>query len=203
MAPVVAVSPHVQEKRDRRRAEILDGAMRSFREKGYHETTLGDIARRVGVQKTALYHYFPDKASLLYECHLLSLRKLERVLEEARRSEASPDGRLRYLVREHVRVMTETLEGSPSAFEVSALSPEQQRVIIAGRDRYERALRSVITRGIERGVFRPLDAKTVVFAILGAVNWIARWYRPGGGLDAAELGEQFADYLVGGLTCRP
>lgn len=202
MAPAVAASPHVQEKWDRRRAEILDGAMRSFREKGYHETTLDDIARRVGVQKTALYHYFPDKASLLYECHLLSLRELERVLDEAR-SETTPDGRLRFLVREHVRVMTETLEGSPSAFEVSALSAAHQRAIIAGRDRYERDLRSLIVAGIEEGVFRSLDAKTVVFAILGAVNWIARWYRAGGGLDASELGDQFAEYLVGGLTCRP
>jgi AcrR family transcriptional regulator len=203
MAFAASLSVHVRQKRVRRRAEILDGAMRSFREKGYHETTLNDIAQRVGVRKTALYHYFPDKASLLYECHLLSLRELERVLAEAcRKSGRAPD-RLAFLIREHVRVMTDTVEGSPSAFDVAALSPAHQRDIIAGRDRYERGMRSLIRDGIDRGEFRAVDEKTAVFAILGAVNWIARWYQPGGALDGPALGSAFADYLVGGLSCQP
>ena len=62
-------SPHVRDKRERRRAEILHAALRAFREQGYHATTLDDIAEHVGVRKTALYHYFPDKEAILYECH--------------------------------------------------------------------------------------------------------------------------------------
>ena len=49
--------------------------------------------------------------------------------------------------------------------------------------------------------FRAVDAKIAVFAILGSINWIARWYRPEGSLHAEELGRQFAEHLVGGLTC--
>lgn len=203
MKSAATVSPKVRTKRLRRRAEILDAAMQSFREKGYHETMLDDIAQRVGIRKTALYHYFPDKASLLYECHLVSLRELDRVMKAARDEQVPAEERLNVLVREHVRIMTDTLEGSPSAFEVSALSPEHQRDIIAGRDRYERGLRALIRDGIDRGEFRPVDVKTVVFAILGAVNWIARWYHTGGSLDSQALGQHFADYLVGGLACRP
>ncbi len=98
--------------------------------------------------------------------------------------------------------MTETLEGSPLAFEVTALSPKRQAEIVAARDRYERGLRKIIRDGIKAGEFRQVDAKIAAFAILGAVNWIARWYRPEGSLHAPELGAQFADHLVGGLTCR-
>jgi TetR/AcrR family transcriptional regulator len=106
------------------------------------------------------------------------------------------------VIREHVRVMTDTLEGSPLAFEVTALSPDLQREIIAARDKYERALRRMIQDGIAAGDFRPTNPKTAVFAILGAINWIARWYRPDGALQADELGTEFAEHLLGGLTCR-
>jgi AcrR family transcriptional regulator len=199
---VAASSPHVRRKRTRRRAEILRAALRAFRDKGYHATTLDDIARRLGVRKTALYHYFPDKEAILFECHRESLAEVERHLREARQRHAEAPEQLRYAIREHVRVMTDTLEGSPLAFEVPALSPQHQRRVVAGRDRYERGLRAIIARGIAAGDFRRTDPKIAAFAILGAINWIARWYRPGGSLQAPELGTAFADHLVGGLTCR-
>lgn len=193
-------SPRVRARRQRRRIEVLHAALRAFRDRGYHATTLDDIAERLGVGKTALYHYFPDKEAILYACHQESLTELDRIIRGARRY-ASATERLAYVIREHVRVMTDTLEGSPLAFEVPALAPERQRLIIAARDRYERALRRMIDEGIAAGEFRGVEPKIAVFAILGAVNWIARWYRPEGTLTAQELGRQFAEHLVGGLTC--
>lgn len=201
-ASTTTPSPYVRRKRRQRRSEILHAALRAFNEKGYHATTLDDIAERLGVRKTALYHYFPDKEAILFESHRESLAELERHFDEAReRFERAPD-RLRYIIREHVRVMTDTLEGSPLAFEIPALSPKHQKKIVAGRDRYEQGLRQIIADGIERGDFRKTDPRIATFAILGAINWIARWYRPEGSLHAPELGDAFAEHLVGGLTCR-
>jgi AcrR family transcriptional regulator len=194
-------SPHIRAKRQRRRTEILHAALRAFRERGYYATTLEDIAEQLGIRKTALYHYFPDKEAILYACHRESLAELDRILEGARQLESASE-KLAYVIREHVRVMTDTLEGSPLAFEVTALAPERQKPVIAARDRYERALRRMIQDGIAEGDFRPTNAKTAVFAILGAINWIARWYRPEGALQADELGREFAEHLLGGLTCR-
>jgi AcrR family transcriptional regulator len=196
-----ASSPHVSAKRQRRRTEILHAALRAFRDGGYHATTLDDIAEQLGIRKTALYHYFPDKEAILYECHRESLAELDRILAGARALD-TPADRLAHVIREHVRVMTDTLEASPLAFEVTALSPERQREVIAARDRYERALRRMIQEGIADGHFRATNPKTAVFAILGAINWIARWYRPEGALRADELGREFAEHLIGGLTCR-
>jgi AcrR family transcriptional regulator len=194
-----AGSAHVRAKRMRRRQEILHAALHAFRRKGYHETTLEDIAAHLGVRKTALYHYFPDKDAILHACHQESLGELDRILREARRLRAAPE-QLRHVIREHVRVMTDTLEGSPLAFEVGALPPEHRDAVIAARDRYERAIRRMIDRGIRAGDFRPVDSKVAVFAILGAINWIARWYDPRGTMHADELGEAYARYLVGGLS---
>ncbi len=195
-------SPRVRAKRERRRGEILHAALRAVRENGYFTTTLDDIAAHLGVNKTALYHYFPDKEAILYACHRESLVELRRLLRDAVERYDTATEQLRYLVREHVRVMTETLEGSPLAFEVTALSPEHQRRVIDQRDRYERGVREIIARGIENGEFRSANPKISAFAILGAINWIARWYRPTGTLHATDLGEEFADHLVGGLACR-
>lgn len=198
-----APSPHVRAKRAKRREEILHAALAEVREAGYHAATLEGIAERVGIRKAALYHYFPDKDAILYACHRESLSELERLMASSARCCEGPSERVSYLIREHVRVMTETLEGSPLAFEVPALSPERREEIVAGRDRYERLLRELIVDGVAAGVFRPVDAKVAVFAILGSINWIARWYSPGGRMTGAELGEQFADYLLGGLMAGP
>jgi len=191
-------TPHVRAKRERRRTEILHAALNAFRCKGYHATTLDDIAELLGVRKTALYHYFPDKEAILYACHQEGLEEVAGIIAAARRQPTSAE-QLAYAIREHVRVMTDTLEGSSLAFETSALAPAHQSEVIAARDRYEQALREIVRAGIAAGEFRPVDPKIAVFAILGAINWIARWYTPKGSVRPPELGAQFADTLVRGL----
>ena len=195
-------SAHVRAKRRRRRTEILHSALRAFRASGYHATTLEDIAAQLGIRSAALYHYFPDKDAILYACHREGLAEVERILTEARAKYSTARDRLRYAIHEHVRVMTDTLEGSALALEVSALSPRRRAEIIAERDRYERALRDIVAEGVRSGEFRAIDPKLAIFAILGAINWVVRWYRPppDGATGAAELGAHFADHLVEGLT---
>lgn len=193
-------SPHVRAKRQRRRTEILHSALRAFRARGYHATTLEDIAAQLGMRSAALYHYFPDKEAILYACHREGLAEVERVLADARARHATARERLAHAIREHVRVMTDTLEGSALALEMSALSPRHRAEVIAQRDRYERGLRDIVAEGVGSAEFRALDPKLAVFAILGAINWVARWYRPDGGMQAPELGTQFADHLIHGLT---
>ncbi len=191
-------SAHVRAKRQRRRVEILHAALRAFRDKGYHATTLDDIAQQLGVRKTALYHYFPDKEAILHACHREGLEEVAGIVAAAQRRPSCGD-QLAHAIREHVRVMTDTLEGFSLAFEVSALSPRHQAEVIAARDRYEQALRDIIRRGIAAGEFRAVDPKLAVFAILGAINWVARWYSPTGSVHPQSLGAHFADHLVRGL----
>ncbi len=198
-ARVNGPTPHVHAKRQRRRAEILHAALRAFGEKGYHSTTLDHIADHVGVRKTALYHYFPDKEAILYECHRESLAELARIMREADAIETA-SAKIAHVIREHVRVMTDTLQGSPLAFEVTALSRQRQARMIAGRDRYEHHVRRIIEDGMRSGEFRQGNAKVAAFVILGAINWIARWFRSGGEFDASHLGEEFVDRLVNGLA---
>jgi AcrR family transcriptional regulator len=191
-------SAHVRAKRQRRRTEILHAALRAFRSAGYHGTTLDDIAQQLGVRKTALYYYFPDKEAILHACHREGLEEVADIMAAARRRPTCTE-QLTHAIREHVRVMTDTLEGSSLAFEVSALSPRHQTEVIAARDHYEQALRDIVRRGVAAGEFRAVDPKLAVFAILGAINWVARWYSPDGSIRPQILGAHFADHLVRGL----
>src|SRR5512140_388046 len=103
-APRVPRSPRLRAKREHRQDEILHAALLAFRERGFAGTTLDDIAVRLGVRKTALYHYFPDKEAILYACHRESLAELDRIVREARRLRGAP-AQVRHVIREHVRVM--------------------------------------------------------------------------------------------------
>ena len=191
-------SDHVRAKRQRRRTEILHAALRAFRDRGYHGTTLADIAQQLDVRKTALYHYFPDKEAILYACHREGLVEVAGIVAAARRRGSFAE-QLAYAIREHVRVMTDTLEGSSLALEVSALAPRHRGEVIAARDRYEQALRDIVQRGVAAGEFRAVDPKLAVFAILGAINWVARWYSPAGSVHPSGLGAHYADHLLRGL----
>ena len=67
------------------------------------------------------------------------------------------------------------------------------------RDEYEAAVRRLIAAGTEEGTFRDVDPKTAALAILGALNWTVKWFRPGGSKSAGEIGTEFAEQMVRGL----
>lgn len=193
-----ARTPRIERRRRRRRAQILRAAMRALREKGYQATTLDDIAEHVGMRKTALYHYFRDKEAILYGCHRDTLANLARIMRKGRKLRGATE-RLSFLIREHVRVMAGSLGGSPLTLEVSVFTGEHRAELIAARDRYEHEVREIIEQGMNEGVFRQGDAKTAAFVILGALNWIANWFRTDGALTPAELADRFVVQLLLGL----
>jgi TetR/AcrR family transcriptional regulator len=71
--------------------------------------------------------------------------------------------------------------------------------VISKRDQFDHGIRAIIQQGIDQGQFRPGDPKMIEFAMMGAVNWIAKWFVPEGPATSDQIGDAFADYLVGGL----
>jgi TetR/AcrR family transcriptional regulator len=79
------------------------------------------------------------------------------------------------------------------------LSPAKRKAIVARRDQFDHGVRRLITEGIDSGFFGVTDAKLLSFAMIGAVNWIPRWYRADGPASPELIAERFAEYLVAGL----
>ena len=106
---------------------------------------------------------------------------------------------LRAVLRAHVHALLDELEGATAHLELDSLPEAVRAPMIRKRDRYERALRALVAQGVARKEFAPCDAALVTRAMLGAVNWTARWFRPDGEQSAGEVAEAIADYLVKGL----
>ena len=154
------------------------------------------------MKKGNLYYYFKNKEEILFACHQYSLDCVLRLLEDIQASDLTPPEKLRALIVAFVHTILDELHGTALFLQLDALSPSHSKAVIARRDRFDRGMRRVIEEGITGGAFkvvRPEDAKLLSFAILGAVNWIPRWYNPSGPATSSEIADRFADYLLAGL----
>ena len=182
-----------------RRVEILRSATAAFRRRGYHGASVEEIARSLGMTKGNLYYYFRDKEEILFFCHDYSLDILLDLLKDVQADGRPPDEKLRRLIVAFVHMIIDELHGTALTLDLQALSPRLLRRVIRKRDRFDRAIRRLVQEGMDQGLFARGDAKLLTFAILGAVNWITRWFDPQGEARSDRIAETFADYLVRGL----
>ena len=181
------------------RVEILQSAAALFRRRGYHGATVEEIAASLEMKKGNLYYYFKNKEAILFACHQYSLDRLMETLVDIEASHAAPDAKLRQLIVAFVHTILDELQGTALFLDLEALTPSHRRAVIARRDQFDRALRRIVSQGIESGLFPGADAKLLSFAILGAVNWIPRWFNPAGPASSQEVADRFANFLVAGL----
>ena len=185
-----------------RRLEILRSAAAAFTRNGFTGVTMEEIAEQAQMAKGNLYYYFPSKQELLFFCQDYSLTRLNAQADAVLKSKEPADAKLRALITLHVRTVLEELPGSTAHTDFRLLPKEQLRKIVRKRDRYEKAYRKVVEDGVAEGVFEVSAAKTAVWAILGALNWIVQWYSPKGEMTVEQIAEDFSDLFVGGLGSR-
>jgi AcrR family transcriptional regulator len=194
-----ATAPATDSRFSRRRAAIIKSAAHVFGRKGFHATTLEEIAADLKVTKASLYYYFSTKEELLYEVHLLSMQDVLGRLDAIRSAQASPVEQLQSAVSEHLRVLAGDYEGAFLLQQEYDL-PDQYRVeIVRLRDQYEKALLEIVQEGEQQRLFRVKDARVAVRMMLGGINWFLRWYRAGGRLTVDEIAEAYVDFILYGL----
>jgi AcrR family transcriptional regulator len=188
----------------RREEEILRAAADLFFRKGFHATSLEDIARAVGIRKSGLYYYARTKDDLLFGVVRQGLQLMIDELQEIATAPDGPEGRLRGAVENHVRRMDSHWSTMGVILrEDRSVSSAHRARYVALRDAYEALFRGLVRDGVEAGAFRACDPATVARAILGMCSWLAVWYRPGGGQSPAALTGQFAALIFDGLRRAP
>lgn len=185
-------SARVRQRNEARRLDILRAAARVFRRRGIAAAGMREIADEAGLSPGNLYHYFSGKDEILLFCQERTLDRLQAAVAAAR---GTPAERLQAVLRAHVHCMLDELEGATAHLDVEALPKKLRAAMIEKRDAYERAVRAIVAEAMPRG-----DAALVTRAMLGALNWTARWYRPEGAQDPDEIAETLSDYLVKGLA---
>jgi AcrR family transcriptional regulator len=182
-----------------RRIEILKSAAAAFRRRGFHGASVDEIASALQMTKGNLYYYFTNKEEILFACHDYSLDILLQLMAQVQAEATPADQKLRKLVLAFVHLILDELQGTALTLDPEALSPPLLKRIIAKRDKFDKGMREIIQQGIDQKVLHAGDPKMIEFAIMGAVNWISKWYDPAGPMSSEQIGQAFADYLVGGM----
>lgn len=174
-----------------RRDALLRVCARLFREKGFDGTTIRDISNAAGMHSGSPFYHFPNKQEMLLavmEQGLAEgLRRSETVLAER----LAPEEKFRRLVRVHLGTLLE--DGNDFIpvllYDWRSLTPANRRRVIALKDRYD-ALWQRMLEELARAGRISGDAQLARLLVLGAVNWAAQWYRPGGRLSLDEIAAQ-------------
>jgi AcrR family transcriptional regulator len=181
-----------------RRNELTRQAARLFAEKGYHGTSIGDLAEAMGVQKGSLYAHIDSKADLLWEVARDGATAFHAALD------AVPDDvpaaeKIRLALRAHLAVVAEQLDiATVFIREWRYLEGERREEFIAERRRYEERFRMLFREGRELGELRTdLDDATATLLALSAANWAYTWIRSD--TDTDELADRFYDVLLDGM----
>jgi TetR/AcrR family transcriptional regulator, cholesterol catabolism regulator len=186
-----------------RRQELLEVAADLFSKKGYHATSMRDIAEGFGVLSGSLYSHIASKSELLYELVANVSAEVLEVVSAAARAETDPVERFRTALRAHYVVTARHMYMAKVALaEWRALEGEQREAVMRLRDDYEVLWTWIVEECVEAGVFKPEDVRLAVLTVLSVANWMYQWYRPDGRLSAEELGDSFATYLLDGLLVR-
>lgn len=176
-----------------------------FSEKGYAAASTTEIAERLGIKSGSVYYYIDSKEELLFELvqdiYGLLLQSLQEVLE----SDADARTKLRRLIELHVSGMARhRVRGALILNETRSLSPEHQAIVAEHETAYEDGLASVIGDGQRAGLIDAgLDPKLVTKALLGAGNWVNRWYRDEGDWSPEDVSGAFGRIFLQGLELHP
>ena len=173
-------------------------AARMFSERGYHGTSIGDLADALGVQKASLYAHIRSKQDLLYATMREGADAFHGALD-AVPEDVPVVERIRHALRGHLRVVAEQLDvATVFVQEWRYLEGERREEILAERRRYDERVRALFREGRDLGHLRTdLDDATATLLMLSAANWAYTWLRPG--RDTDELADRFYELLVNGM----
>jgi TetR/AcrR family transcriptional regulator, cholesterol catabolism regulator len=192
----VAVDP--PKRRDR---QILEAAAHIFHERGYADTSVQDVANAVGLLKGSLYYYIESKEDLLFRVLQDVHAQAKQILDVVPEMDVPPLERLAAYVRGHVEFNLRNIEKVAVYYhDFEQLSPERREEIVTTRKRYEEFVIELIEEAQKAGDVDPdLDAHVATYSVLGMLNWVYTWYRPGGKVSISDFADLVAEIVVGGL----
>jgi TetR/AcrR family transcriptional regulator, cholesterol catabolism regulator len=181
-----------------RREELSRQAARLFAEKGYHGTSVGDVAEALGVQKGSLYAHIEGKEDLLYETMRVGAAAFHAALDQIPEQLPAIE-KLRLALRAHLRVVADQVDvATVFVQEWKYLEGARLEEIVSERRRYEERIRELFREGREQSELRTdLDENAAALLFLSAANWAYTWLRAGTDTDA--LADRFFVLLLDGL----
>lgn len=193
----------VPAKANVRMTEILDSAAKFFYTKGYHATSIEDVARDVGMLKGSLYYYIKSKEDLLYGLLLDVIKQGTGGVEEALEGVKDPVERLEKGIEQHVEhIIRNQVRVGLFLHEFDSLTGRRKQRVQESRKEYQKIFTGIIKDGQASGVFISGDPDLLVNAMLGMCNWICRWYHQENSPKLEVVKKTFVGLIKGGIVKR-
>lgn len=177
---------------------VLHSAIANFTERGYHGTSMRDIARDAEVTVASIYHHYPSKQEILSEIMAKTLSDVIALTRGALMSAGpSPSAQLEAVVRAWVDFHTaRRAEALIGASELRSLESAGRKLVVALRDEQEGLFRDIIERGAEMGEFQTPYPREAARAVINMGRSVATWYRSGGDITAPQMAERYAELAL-------
>ena len=181
------------------RDRVLKAAATCFNQKGYSGTSLKDVSRHLNLTDAALYYYVRNKEELVYSCYLraaeLGRETMLRAIDEGENGLEQAQLYIRY----HVEIMVGDKGPVAIMSEIPSLKRVHRNEILNVSRQHSLLFESILETGIDDGSILPCDVRMTGNAIMGAINWIPKWYR-GDAKTAKKMLAEFPHILTAGLV---
>jgi AcrR family transcriptional regulator len=181
---------------------VLRRAIELFNRQGYDGTSMGDLAKELGLTKSAIYHHVPSKEHLLSAALDEALDGLSAAVDSAAAAEPGTSAyeRLRTVVQESVEILVEHLPAVTLLLRVHGNS-EIELAALKRRRRIDERLASLVQAAVDEGALRgDIPPDLISRLLFGMVNSLVEWYRPGGPVDPDVLAASIATLAFDGLS---
>lgn len=206
-APAAAVSPwapvsHREQQREAKRNAVLQAAAQLFNERGFHATSLDDIAARLNVTKPTLYYYVKNKDEILLQCVGKGLEMMLEGIAASRAAGGKAIDQLMTCMQVYARIVTQDFGMCLIRVGDEQVPPESRKELRRLKSAIDQEFRRLVAEGVAEGSIQPCDPKITAFVIAGALSWIGRWYQPGCEYTAEQVAQQCIATLCGGVLRR-
>ncbi|MES2302077.1 MAG: TetR/AcrR family transcriptional regulator [Pseudomonadota bacterium] len=197
--------PSAVQRRNARAAKrdaVLRTAVQTFNERGFHQTSLDDVAARLRISKPTIYHYLGNKDQVLLECVTIGLTQLLEAAEESRSVPGTGADRLMSFLVRYAEINMDDFGRCVIRTADEALAPESRAQFRARKRQIDLAMRALIESAIADGSLAPHDPKMLAFTLAGALNWPARWHEADGTQSPQEIARHLVAILAQGFLPR-
>lgn len=189
-----------EREREQKREAVLRAAVQMFNARGFHATSLDDVAASLGISKPTVYHYLGNKDNVLFECVTRGLEQLQQAAEQAERLPGTGLDRLAAFLQRYAQINMDDYGRCVIRTGDEILSPDSARRFKALKRDIDDALRAMIQAGMDDRSIAPGDVKLIAFTLAGALNWPARWYDSARGASPEETARAMTDILIQGIA---
>jgi AcrR family transcriptional regulator len=188
--------------REIKREAVIRAAASAFHAHGYHNTSIDRIAAMLNVSKPTIYYYVANKEQLLFECFVAGLERIRGAIRRSQSSERPARERLDEVIRDYALAIASEYGWCMVRAEDLDLSAEMSRKIKLLKSEIDQGIRRLLREGMRDGSIEPCDPRMTAFALAGALNWIAHWYREDRSMSAPQIAGAFVEVFAAGLRPR-